>query len=45
MSTWVGWLRVFIVPATSGYTVVRLKVRVAALGENLKIGESSEAVP
>lgn len=45
MSTWVRWLHVFIVPTTSGATVVRLKERAAALGQNLKIGESSEAVP
>lgn len=30
---------------TSGSAVVRLKERAAALGQNLKIGESSEAVP
>lgn len=30
---------------TSGSAVVRLKERSAALGHNLKIGESSEAVP
>lgn len=39
------WLRAFIVAATSGSTVVRLKERVAALGQTLKIGRSSEAVP
>lgn len=31
--------------ATSGSAVVRLKERAAALGQNLKIGESAEAVP
>lgn len=35
----------FIVPATSGSTVVRLNERAAALGQSLKIGQSSEAVP
>lgn len=30
---------------TSGSAVVRLKERAAALGQSLKIGESSEAVP
>lgn len=30
---------------TSGSAVVRLKERAAALGQNLKIGESLEAVP
>lgn len=45
MSMLVPWLRVFIVAATSGSTVVRLKERAAALGQNLKIGRSSEAVP
>lgn len=30
---------------TSGSAVVRLKERAAALGQNLKIGKSSEAVP
>lgn len=45
MSTSVRWIHVFIVRATSGSTVVRLKERAAALGRNLKIGQSSEAVP
>lgn len=45
MSMLVRWLCVFIVRATSGSTVVRLKESAAALGQNLKIGQSSEAVP